>query len=204
MLESPMMGATVKVAIPQSWIERAPMLESLTEPWHPMPRWAVGAWLAFYTLFLFELGRGSGFLPMIDLVFVPIHEGGHLLFGYLGHGFMVAGGTLLQLLVPLALATYFCFQRQIAGVAFCMFCFFEQFLPIATYMADARAQELPLITVGSPEFVEHDWFAMFSSLGLLEHDTQIASVVRITGWLGMIVVVGWVAWRGLRKEDVTS
>lgn len=71
-------------------------------------------------------------------------------------------------------------------------------------MADARAQELPLITVGSPEFVEHDWFAMFSSLGVLEHDTQIASVVRIAGWVGMIVVVGWVAWRGLRKEDVTS
>ncbi len=139
---------------------------------------------------------------MIDLVFVPIHEGGHLLFGYLGHGFTVAGGTLLQLLVPLALATYFCFQRQIAGVAFCMFCFFEQFLPIATYMADARAQELPLITVGSPEFVEHDWFAMFSSLGVLQHDTQIASMVRIVGWVGMVSVVAWLAWRGLRKIEV--
>ncbi len=180
--------------VPESWIQRIPPLERLTEPWRPLPRWAAGGWLAFYALFLFQLARGSGFLSMIDLVFVPIHEGGHLLFGYLGHGLMVAGGTLLQLFVPYALASYFCFQRQIAGTAFCIFCFFEQFLPIATYMADARAQELPLITVGNPEFVEHDWFAMFSGLGLLEHDTQIASVTRIAGWLGMIGVVAWLAW----------
>ena len=198
------MNLGMNLGIPEAWIERAPALENLTEPWRPLPRWATGAWLAFYALFLFQLARGSGFLPMIDLVFVPIHEGGHLLFGYLGHGFMVAGGTLLQLLVPLALATYFCFQRQIAGTAFCMFCLFEQFLPIATYMADARAQELPLITVGNPEFVEHDWFAMFSSLGVLEHDTQIASVVRIAGWAGMIAVTMWVAWRGLRKDRAGS
>lgn len=198
------MNLGMNLGIPEAWIERAPALESLTEPWRPLPRWATGAWLAFYALFLFQLARGSGFLPMIDLVFVPIHEGGHLLFGYLGHGFMVAGGTLLQLLVPLALATYFSFQRQIAGTAFCMFCLFEQFLPIATYMADARAQELPLITVGNPEFVEHDWFAMFSSLGVLEHDTQIASVVRIVGWAGMIAVTTWVAWRGLRKDRARS
>lgn len=198
------MNLGMNLGIPETWIERAPALETLTEPWRPLPRWAASGWLAFYALFLLQLARGSGFLPMIDLVFVPIHEGGHLLFGYLGHGFMVAGGTLLQLLVPLALATYFCFQRQIAGTAFCVFCLFEQFLPIATYMADARAQELPLITVGNPEFVEHDWFAMFSSLGVLEHDTQIASVVRIVGWVGMIAVTLWVAWRGLRKDRAIS
>ncbi len=196
------MNLGMSFEIPQAWTERVPLLGSLNHSWRPFPRWAAGAWLAFYALFLFQLARGSGFLPMIDLVFVPIHEGGHLLFGYLGHGFMVAGGTLLQLLVPLALAGSFCFQRQIAGTAFCMFCFFEQFLPTATYMADARAQELPLITVGSPEFVEHDWFTMFSSLGLLQHDTQIASLVRMAGWVGMISVVGWLAWRGLRKTEI--
>ena len=138
---------------------------------------------------------------MIDLVFVPIHEGGHLLFGYLGHAPMIAGGTILQLLVPLALAAHFCFQRQIAGTVFCLFCFFEQFLPIATYMADARAQELPLITVGNPEFVEHDWFAMFSALGVLQHDTQIASVVRVVGWIGMITVTAWFVWRGFARTE---
>jgi len=183
--------------IPETWTERLPLLESLNDDWRPLPRWAAGAWLAFYALFLFQLASGAGFLPMIDLVFIPIHEGGHLLFGYFGHTMMVAGGTLLQLLAPFALASYFCFKRQIAGTVFCLFCFFEQFLPIATYMADARAQELPLLTAGNPEFVEHDWFTMFSGLGLLQHDTQIASFVRIVGWIGMISITGWLACRGL-------
>lgn len=190
----------MNLKIPQSWTERVPLIEKFTEPWRHIPRWAVGCWLAFYALFLFQLARGSGFLPMIDLVFVPIHEGGHLLFGYLGHAFMVAGGTMLQLLVPLALAISFCFRRQVAGTAFCLFCFFEQLLPIATYMADARAQELPLLTVGNPEFVEHDWNTMLGSLGLLPHDTQIASAVRVVGWVGMIGVVLWLAWRGWKSE----
>ena len=84
----------------------------------------------------------------MDGVFVPIHEGGHLLFRLGGEFIMVAGGTFLQLFAPFALATYFFFRRQSQAVAFCLFFFFEQFLPIATYMADARAQDLPLLTVG--------------------------------------------------------
>ena len=190
--------------IPESWSMRLPFLaaleEVLQEDWQPLPRWAVSAWLAFYALFLFQLAHGSGFLPMIDLVLIPIHEGGHLLFSYFGHALMVAGGTILQLAVPLMLAAYFYFQRQIAGTAFCLFVFFEQFLPIATYMADARAQQLPLLTVGDPEFVEHDWFVMFNGLGVLEHDTQIAAVVRCLGWVGMFGVVAWLAWRGFRES----
>ncbi len=189
----------MSLSISESWTDRLPFLEALNRGWRPLPRWAAGCWLAFYALFLFQLARGSGFLPMIDLVFIPIHEGGHLIFGYLGHALMIAGGTILQLAVPLALATWFCFQRQVAGAAFCLFCFFEQFLPTAIYMADARAQELPLLTVGDPEFVEHDWFAMFGSLGVLDHDTQIAAFVRVAGWIGMCSVTAWLAWRGLAR-----
>jgi hypothetical protein len=194
----------MSLPIPDSWAERLPFLAALEDGWQPFPRWAAVAWLVFYALFLIQLARGSGPFLMLDLVFVPIHEGGHLLFGYFGHALMIAGGTILQLSVPLALATFFCFQRQIAGTAFCLFCFFEQFLPTATYMADARAQELPLITVGDPEFVEHDWYAMFSAIGALEHDTQIASVVRAIGWIGMLSVTAWLAWRGFAKATISN
>lgn len=133
---------------------------------------------------------------MIDLVFVPIHEGGHLLFRWFGEFLAVAGGTILQLAAPLMLGVYFAFQRQILGAAFCFFFFFEQFLPIATYMGDARAQELPLITVGSGDDVIHDWNYLFCELGVLNHDTQIAHAVRFLGWIGMIGVVVWMLFRG--------
>jgi hypothetical protein len=191
----------VSLPIPESWRARLPFLAAFGEDWQPLGRWAVAAWLTFYVLFLLQLGSGHGPFLMLDLVFVPIHEGGHLLFGYFGHALMIAGGTILQLFVPLALATFFFFQRQVAGTVFCLFCFFEQFLPTATYMADARLQELPLVTVGDPEFVEHDWFAMFSSIGLLQHDTQIAAIVRVIGWVGMLTVTAWLVWRGCRGAD---
>ncbi len=172
-----------------------PFLDAFQDDWEPVSKPALIAWLIFYSLFLVQAFLGKGFFLLIDLVFVPIHEGGHLLFGWLGNTLGVAGGTMFQLFVPFALTLYFALRRQIPGTAFCAFFFFEQFLPIATYMADARRQELPLLTVGDPEFVEHDWYVLFSKLGVLQHDTAIAAAVRFLGWLGMLGTVGWMVWR---------
>ncbi len=184
--------------LPESWTERLPFLEPLEDDWQPVGRPILVIAAAFYLLFLYQAARGSGVLLMIDLVFVPIHEGGHLLFRFFGEFLAVAGGTILQLGVPLMLATFFIFHRQILGTAFCVFFFFEQFLPVATYMADARARELPLLTVGDGDDVIHDWAYLFGKLGVLDHDTQIAYAVRVLGWLGMIATVSWMIWRGSR------
>lgn len=190
--------------LPESWTERLPFVEALEEPWSSVPRVALVAWMLFFSLFLYQLAHGTGILLLMDGVFVPIHEGGHLLFRLGGEFVMVAGGTFLQLFVPVALATYFWFQRQSQGVAFCMFCFFEQLLPIATYMADARAQDLPLLTVGDAEYVIHDWNYLFSKFGVLDHDIQIAGAVRFIGWVGMIAVMIWLLWRGLNDVKAPS
>jgi hypothetical protein len=190
--------------LPESWTERLPFLEVLEDDWRPVPRAILIVASAFYLLFLYQAARGSGVLLMMDLVFVPIHEGGHLLFRFFGEFLAVAGGTILQLSVPLMLAAFFIFQRQIPGTAFCLFFFFEQFLPIATYMADARAQELPLLTVGDGDYVIHDWAYLFGRLGVLEHDTAIAHAVRDLGWVGMIATIAWMIWRSLQTNAVAS
>jgi hypothetical protein len=200
------------VRLPESWTARFPALADLEQEWEPVPRAALIAWTIFYSLFLYQLVRGSGILLLMDNVFVPIHEGGHLLFRFAGEFIGIAGGTFLQLFVPFALAVYFLFRRQSQGVAFCLFFFFEQFLPVATYMADACAQELPLLTVGDSEYVIHDWNYLFGKLGVLAHDTQIATAFRMIGWLGMIGVVVWLILRGLndvvpesrQKNDVAG
>jgi hypothetical protein len=192
------------MSLPESWTERLPFLDALDEPWQPVPRAILFVASAFYGLFLFQLVRGSGFPQYMDLVFIPIHEGGHLLFRFFGEFLAVAGGTLLQLSVPLMLASYFVFHRQVQGAAFCIFFFFEQFLPIATYMADARAQELPLLTVGDTDYVIHDWNYLFTRLGVLDRDTQIAQIMRVIGWIGMLGTVGWMVWRSLRSQEVES
>jgi hypothetical protein len=187
------------MTFPDAVTERFPFLAPLEDDWKPVARWALAAWLIFYLLFLYQAYRHHGPLLMIDVVFVPIHEGGHLLFRFCGNEWIyIAAGTGMQLFVPFALALYFAFQRHVTGTAFCAFFFFEQFLPIATYMADARAQVLQLVTVGDSDFVIHDWNYLLSSVGLLNHDTQIAAVVRALGWIGMFAVVAWLlrrAWR---------
>jgi len=176
----------------------------LQEPWKPLPRWAISAWLAFYVTFLGYAFAAHGGYLFIDSANLVVHEGGHNLFGWFGATLGLWGGTLLQWLVPLLLAAYFFTQRQTGGFVFCLFFFFENWLYTATYMADARAQELPLVTTGDPDFVEHDFHAIFSSLGVLDYDTKIAMVVRILGWCGMLVCVAWLAWRLRRKEAPVS
>ncbi len=175
--------------IPATLSERFPILDMLEENWEPVSHIAFYVWQGFYALLIGNDLFGGHLFRWFDLAFLPIHEGGHLLLRIFGEWTAVAGGTFLQLFVPAALAANFAFRRQLPGTAFCAFFFFEQFLPIAIYMADARAQELPLLTVGDSEDVIHDWFYLFSHAGVLEHDTQIASAFRIFGWLGMFGTV---------------
>lgn len=187
--------------LPESWTERLPFLTALEEGWQPVPRYALIGWLIFYAFVFYELLSGGDFPQYMNLVFVPVHEGGHLLFKWFGEFAAVAGGTFLQLAAPAMLAIYFAFRRQPQGVTFCTFFLFQQFFPIATYMADARAQELPLLTVGSGDNVIHDWSYLFGKFGLLAHDTQIASAMRVIGWVGMLATVAWFVRRGLAHTD---
>lgn len=161
------------------------------QDWQPVSRLSLAAWLVFYGLFLLHAGTDRDGFLLVDSVNLIVHEAGHLLFGWFGRTLGLWGGTLLQLLVPLALALYFAVDRQTTGAAFAGFLFFENLLYISVYMADARARILPLVTVGDPEAGGHDWFQIFSRLGMLRYDTRIAAVVRTLGWLGMLAMVGW-------------
>ena len=163
------------------------------EHWRPVSRGAVLAWLVFYVLFLiYAFNMHGGFL-FIDSANLVVHEGGHLLFAWFGPTLCLWGGTILQWLVPLMLAAYFFRERQPAAFVFCMFFFFENWLYTATYMADARAMALPLVTTGDPDHVEHDWNTIFTSLGILQYDTTIAAIIRLMGWCGMLASVTWLA-----------
>jgi hypothetical protein len=170
------------------------------EPWKPVSRPVLAAWLMFYVGFLVYAFSAHGGFLFIDSANLVVHEGGHNLFGWFGPTLGLWGGTLLQWLVPFLLAAYFFTERQTTGFVFCLFLFFENWLYTATYMADARDQALPLVTTGDPDFVEHDWYAIFSNLGVLPYDTKIAAVVRVLGWCGMIACVAWLAFR-LRARD---
>ncbi|MGI9102941.1 MAG: hypothetical protein ACR2IF_10920 [Terriglobales bacterium] len=184
------------------------MLEDITEvwrsPWQPLGRQAVIAWLIAYALFLLYAARSASQYLFIDNANLVVHEAGHLLVGWTGNQTLtIWGGSLLQWAVPLLLAAWFFGQRQIAGYALCLFLFFENLLYSATYMADARAMVLPLVTVGDADNAGHDWNYIFSTLGLLDYDSRIAAFVRLVGWAGMIAVMLWLALR-LRPESAAQ
>jgi hypothetical protein len=173
-------------------------LEDKFGEWKPVSRVAGIAWLCFYALFLvyaFAAHSGPvltdqpGFL-ILDYVNLIIHEGGHFFFSWFGDTIHILGGTLGELIVPFLCAVYFFWQRESTGFAFSSFWFFENFPYIGTYMADARAGNLPL--VGSDE---SDWTILFGQWGLLLEDRKIGNIMHILGWLGMIATVAWLVWR---------
>ncbi len=177
------------------WWSRFEFLAAFREDWETVSKAAGGAWAAAYVLFLVYALARRGHSLFIDLVFVPLHEAGHLFFGWFGQTLGVAGGTLFQLGGPLAVGLAFAYRRQILGTAFGVFCFFENLLGVGIYMADARTQELPLLTVGDTDNVIHDWAYLFGKFGLLQLDTAIGHMVRFLGWLGMLAVVVWLTYR---------
>lgn len=139
----------------------------------------------------------DGFIQIVDSFNLVVHEFGHPFFGTFGESAGLWGGTIAQLLLPLIIMGVFWYQRSALSMCFAGVWFFENFLNVARYMADARAQELPLVGGG-----EHDWTNILSRHGLLESDTAIASVVRTIGWIGMIafMVLAVVLWYRQREE----
>jgi hypothetical protein len=163
----------------------------LEEPWKPVSRPAVVAWLVFYGGFLaYALAEHSGFL-FIDSANLVVHEGGHNLFGWFGPTLGLWGGTLLQWLVPLLLAAYFFTQRQTTGFAFCLFFFFENWLYTATYMADGRARSCRW----SRRAIRISW----STISMQSSRVwAFSTTTRRLHWLcGFWAGVGcWLAWHG--------
>jgi hypothetical protein len=175
-------------------------------PWKPVSMAEAIGWGLFYLCFLMYAASKNGEFLFIDFVNLVIHEGGHPLFGTFGDTLGVWGGTLLQWLVPFALATYFYFHRQTAAFVFSLFFFFENWLYTATYMADARAQQLPLVAIGGGDGDEsmHDWFNIFSRLNVLEKDVQIAHYVRTIGWIGMLACLAFLLWRYRQDREFSA
>ena len=168
------------------------LAEALETPWRPVGTAALVATSAgLGLLFLAALTAEQGWIPLLDGVNLLFHEAGHPLFGLLGwEALTVLGGTLMQLLVPLLVAGSFWFRRDTVGTAVAGVWGFENLLNIARYVADARAQVLPLVGGG-----EHDWADLLGRWGCLARDTGIARGISLVGWLGMLACWSWLVWR---------
>lgn len=154
---------------------------------------STGAWagsLVFLLVVAWFSHTGERWVWFLDGANLLFHEAGHPIFGLLWSPLAVYGGTLMQLILPAVASASFWARREAASFAVACMWLSQNLWNIARYMADARAQALPLVGGG-----EHDWTAIFTDWGMLQSDTTIAGFTRLLGWAGMVAAAGWLTWR---------
>lgn len=143
-----------------------------------MPLFAVLAWQAVRPL------RAMGGHLFAGINF-GAHEFGHLFFAFFGEWMTVAGGSLMQVLVPIGAAAVVLRSKDWFGVAVCALFLASALGDLSWYVADARAQDLDLVSF-SPDGGGHDWHYLLASAGALKQDLALARMLRGVGWLLVI------------------
>jgi hypothetical protein len=164
--------------------------ETRSVPWKAVPTWQLIVSSLGFAAVIYLLRTAKDGWIFIDNANLVFHEAGHPIFGLFGSTLGLYGGTLGQLVFPVVSLGTFWAHREPVGFAVAGVWLGENFLNIARYMADARAQVLPLVGRG-----EHDWTNIFSRWGALSSDTLIAHWVAVAGWLAILAMWAWLVWR---------
>ena len=122
------------------------------------------------------------YFSLFDWFTVPVHELGHVVLRFGGEFVGVAGGTIFQLGFPLVAMFMFLRQRDYFAVTVGSSWLSYNMYTMATYIADSREMKLDYVTVGGGGEGIHDWDYMLTAFGLLEHDKQIAFLVRVVAF----------------------
>lgn len=139
---------------------------------------------------------GESFLHLVNL---PFHEAGHIFFTPFGRFLQILGGSLMQLIVPAAVAGTFLYQGRHYSAMVGFWWLGESLLDLASYIDDARAGQLILLggVTGSEVEDYHDWEGILSRLGMMQYDHALA---RLALGIGVIVMLGavcrglWLVW----------
>ena len=124
---------------------------------------------------------------------LAIHEIGHVLFGFMGEFIGIAGGTILQLAAPIVAGWMFYRQRDFFAICIALCWLGTNFFDIAVYAADARAGDLPLVSIGGGDPM-HDWFVLLAETGLLQQDQLVGGLFRMLGMTSFLAGLGLGVW----------
>ena len=169
-----------------------PLLRGL--PGSAVGRAVLLAWVAYTG---FRHLADAEYFSLLSGVTFGAHEFGHLAFAPFGETLAVAGGSLMQLLVPIGAGVLLASRRDRAGVAFAGCWLAISLVDLARYIADARALELPLVSM-SPDGGDHDWNWLLDRYGLLSYDLRIAAALRRGAAALLLVSLAVGAWSSLQ------
>jgi hypothetical protein len=163
-------------------------------------RAAVAALLAWQASIAFR--DPEGFHVFRGITF-GAHEFGHLFFSLLGNEWLaIAGGSLMQFLVPVGAAAIMRYHRDWFGVAVCGLWLAASFADLAPYIADARAMDLDLVSF-SEDGAVHDWHYLLSKAGLLAKDQGIARLDRFAGFVVFVAALALAGWLLVQMKRTT-
>lgn len=155
--------------------------------------------LTIYFLWIAYDPMQGSFLDNIDL---PIHETGHLIFGFFGEFIGVLGGSLFQILVPAAFVGYFWWHQKRYSAAIVLFWVGQSILNVWVYAADAQVMQLVLLggLTGS-EGSFHDWNYLLDRVGLLNATKTVAAIIRIIGTLTIVSAAGLALYYSIVRSE---
>jgi hypothetical protein len=180
------------------------ILNKITEKSREKNWWIRLPLVLFYFYLLIKHLQNPEYVSIIGYLNLGIHEAGHPLFGYFGEFMGVAGGTILQLIIPLGSILMFYKQKDYFGISFSFAWISTNLYYISAYMGDAVRMVLPRVSLPGSGTPIHDWNYLFSELGILSYHHQIASGVRFLGTLTMISAILWgliVLWYMFQKTE---
>lgn len=148
------------------------------------PKLIFAVLLFLYFLSIVYNPMAGSFLDLVDL---PIHETGHLLFTPFGQFLMVAGGSLFQVVLPAVFVGYFWWHEKPYSAAIVLLWVGQSILNVWVYASDAVVMQLVLTSgfTGS-EGSFHDWNYMLTRTGLIGSTKIVAGVIRLIGTLVII------------------
>ena len=129
----------------------------------------------------------------IDNVNLIIHEAGHVLFLPFGNTLTVAGGSILQVLVPIIFFAYFFLNTAIYSAAVMAFWTGVSMVNVSVYAGDALKMQLPLLTGDTDG---HDWNQLLFQFGLLRQTDLVSNIILILGILCILAgfTLALVSW----------
>jgi hypothetical protein len=125
-----------------------------------------------------------------------VHEFGHLLFAFFGEFMTIAGGSLNQLLIPIATGVVLYHYRDFFGITAAGAWLASSLMDLARYIGDATSFDLDLIGFG--EDAQHDWAWLLGRLDGLGHASQLATITRGAGAVVLLASLVFGAWLCVR------
>ena len=140
--------------------------------------------LTIYFLWIAYDPMQGSFLDLVDL---PIHETGHLVFRPFGEFLSVAGGSLFQVILPAVFVGYFVWHLKYYSAAIVLFWVGQSILNVYVYAADAVVMQIVLTSgLTGSEGSFHDWNYLLTETGLIGSTKAVAGIVRGVGSLVII------------------